>query len=293
MKKYYHYGNGPGEYINLGDFDISRDGNFIFILDYTKYKLCKYSIENKLIKEVKLEFSTSSFSCIDDNLLVFYQGNRFNPDKELYNNDIVYLDFDKNKPVRGYFPAKDRRMMIGSYAIYSSGEQLFYCPYSTTGVYKINKDGVTPFINFSGVNQIEEEIWKITNGKEFIYKIIESDYHIDFRDFYVIEDLISFAFTQQNYQYKIFYSMKSDKMIAGSGFPFNDPNRFPGNFNIIGTYKDDFVSYFSPLHMMKKSYEIFPFYKNHPELHHDLIELSKKTAINDNPVIVFFQITIE
>jgi hypothetical protein len=215
IKKYHHYGRGPGEYINLADFAISRDGNFIYMLDYTQYKVIKYSLANKLNKEIKLELGTSSFACIDDDLLVFYQGNRINPKLQLYNNDIVFLDFNKNEPLRGFFPVKDRRFMISNFTLYSSGEQLFYLSYSTTGVYKINKDGVTQFINFLGVNQIEEDVWNLS-AREFIHNTRESDYHFNFRNFYVVEDIISFAFNHNKAQYRIFYSMKSNKMIHGN-----------------------------------------------------------------------------
>jgi hypothetical protein len=296
IKKYYHYGKGPGEYFNLGDFDISRDGKFIYILDYTQYKICKYSLENNFIKEIKLDFGTSSFSCIDDKMLVFYQKNRLNQKKGIFNNNIVYLDIEKNKPLIGYFPLTDYRMVIGNYAIYSSDDkydQLFYLPFSTSGVYKINKDGVIPFINFLGVNPIEEKIWAISNPKEFMHRILESNYHINFRDFYILDSIISFAFSQDKINYKIFYSLKTNKMIFGSGFLYSSPHRLPGRFNIIGTFKDDFVSYFFPLDIMKQSYDIFPFYKKHIELHEELIEVSKKTSIHDNPIIVFFQINIE
>lgn len=290
MKKYHHYGRGPGEYINLDDFDITRDGKFIYMLDFSQYKVIKYSIDNKFINEIRLEFGTASFACIDDNLLIFHQGNRINPQNRQYNYDIVYLDFDSNKPLRGYFPVKDRRMKIANYALFSSGEQLFYMPYSTAGVYKINKDGLTKFISFSGVNQIEEKAW---NNEEFIRIIHESDYHFLFRNFYIIEDLISFAFNHNQTQYRIFYSINSGTMVYGVGFPFNDPNRLPGNFEIIGTYKDNFVTSISPSNIMRKSYEIFPIYKDHPELHSDLIKLSKATSINDNPIIAFFKINID
>lgn len=127
-KKFFHYGSGPGEYINLTDFDVTRDNKYIFMLDMNQGKLVIYNMNDSLIKEIKLEFKTHSFSYVQDNVLVFYQMNRQN-DLKKYQNNLVLWDFEKEEFIKGFLPITNPNFLFGSWeSLYVSEHDVYFCP---------------------------------------------------------------------------------------------------------------------------------------------------------------------
>lgn len=294
LRKFYHYGRGPGEYTNLRDFEISNDGENIFMIDIYQNKLYQYTIDDVFLQELKLDFGTNSFAFIDENLFVFYQKNRPNAKSDkFFNNNIVFWNFEKQLPLNGYFPIKENRRMIGDYSLYRSKDQIFYCPFSTDKVYKISKEGISPYLSFNGSKLIKDELWEIESTREFIRELRKSKYYYRFRNFYKANDVITFALSQENHSYKIFYSISTGEIEYGIGVLSTNPNRIPGNIEIKGVYGDDFVTYFQPSAIMNNSNEIFPIFKNNSKLHKKLIQIAEKTNISDNPILVFFQVEMD
>ena len=292
IKKYYHYGKGPGELINLHDFDLSKDGKYIYFMDITQRKICKYSINDELIKNVKLDFNTFSFACIDENTLIFYQNKRRNS-KRKYQYNLVIWDFKKEDVINGFLPIKEPRpVIIGKSALYYSNRQLYYLPFSASSVYMINKQQLTPFIHILDSAYIEKDFWVNVDPYEVIKKLIASNYSYSFSDFYYTDGIITFSFRKGKKKVKVFYSNANHKSVFGSGFKRENSNRIPGSLNILGVYDDRFISYFTPIRIMRNSHEIYPFYRTQPNLHKELIEIAQKTTVNDNPILVFFKVNI-
>ena len=184
VRKYYHYGKGSGEYINLWDFDLSKDGNLIYFMDNTLDKLFMYSIQDEFIKEVRLKFNTNSFACIDTSLIVFSQNNRPNTNHPEFQNNLVFWDFKKEEVIKGFLPAERKRISytMGNSSLYSSNNQLYHCPYYGGNIYEITKKGITPFVTLTGGNfvDITDEGWRTMQSIDIIKTIRESDYDYAF-----------------------------------------------------------------------------------------------------------------
>ncbi|MCF0258177.1 6-bladed beta-propeller [Bacteroides heparinolyticus] len=63
-------GQGPGEYVNLSDFDINKSGN-IYVLDARLKKILHYNELYKYVDEHKLPFDADVFAVLDNDSLLF------------------------------------------------------------------------------------------------------------------------------------------------------------------------------------------------------------------------------
>lgn len=107
-------GNGPGEYISIGDFQI-YNGN-INILDPIKKQVFVYDLNNNFIDKKDLPFQGDIFSVLEDDLWLWglssynimkYKGSQIistNGDFKRINNCINYRDdIDNNTELSYYF----------------------------------------------------------------------------------------------------------------------------------------------------------------------------------------------
>lgn len=68
-------GQGPGDFIYPGDFDIQQNSENIIILDRNQRKLIYYSKQGDFISELKLNAYINTFASIKNNSIVMDKGN--------------------------------------------------------------------------------------------------------------------------------------------------------------------------------------------------------------------------
>jgi hypothetical protein len=96
-------GHGIGEYTNIGDFDIDKSTNNIYILDPQLRKILIYDKKGIFLRDIKLDFIAKSF-IITDKYLVFDKFNMMERDKnEVINNNLLICD-RKGKILNGFLP---------------------------------------------------------------------------------------------------------------------------------------------------------------------------------------------
>jgi hypothetical protein len=133
-------GRGPGEYLQISDFDIDENGD-IWIMDGQDDVLLHYSNDCSLIDSKKLPFEVNSIKCINGGMLFFglapwnlsdYDGVR-----------ILLSDTALNikKIVLNYYEFVDPNYVFSSVGFTElDGSLLYHQPISDT-VYKFNNEG--------------------------------------------------------------------------------------------------------------------------------------------------------
>jgi hypothetical protein len=96
-------GQGPGEYIQISDFNIDKLTNELYILDAELRKILIYDNKCKFLREIKLDFIAVSFIITEDKL-IFDKFNMIEWNKtDDYNYNLLICD-KKGKILKGYLP---------------------------------------------------------------------------------------------------------------------------------------------------------------------------------------------
>lgn len=99
VRKFYHVGEGEGEYIYLSDFEVH--GEYIYLLSRFNKCMYKYTLDDKFVKKINLYDWYDSFYILDDENVLLYSN---------YSNNLLYnvilFDYQKEKIKEKYLPFK-------------------------------------------------------------------------------------------------------------------------------------------------------------------------------------------
>ena len=133
VKKIQNTGRGPGEYLQLVDFDISSNG--IFLLDYPN-NILHYDIDFEYIEKYNLRgLYTFSFKCYKD---LFWTYNEEGSENELFHFSAINREGDtKDRFIKKDFLGKEYQWHIGSEFNIHDGN-LYFSPLFDNRIYKTN-----------------------------------------------------------------------------------------------------------------------------------------------------------
>lgn len=213
------YGKGPGELIDLTDFDLDPNNDRIFILDNHQNKviICN-QYTGQLIKEIKIDFHSKHIASINDNTIAFHSYyNNFNKQKKY---SIAYMNID-NEKVNWHLPQDPYDTPLSYELTFFKSKSIFYTSYFKDIVYKLEENNVIPYIKLNfGINKIPSD--KIINTRDKNRKIIElikeSDWSYGIKNVFETDKLLvfDFKFKQQNVQ--VYYSKESGNLFYGNKF---------------------------------------------------------------------------
>jgi len=154
-------GKGPGEYLQISDFDID-DNKDLWIVDGQNDVLLHYSDECRFIDSKKLPFEVSYIKCINGGML-FFVLSKWNI-SDYKNEQILLSDTALNirKSMLNYDKFVDPDFEFPSFGFTElNGSLLYHQPISDT-VYKINNEGeLIKTYNFDfGSRTVPDEIKK-------------------------------------------------------------------------------------------------------------------------------------
>ena len=93
IKKIRRHGRGPGEYITLSDFTVTRTGKIIILDDGSK-KLIFLDTDGTYVMQQELPVYVDALECINDSLIVF-NGSKFD-------DRVILWDVQKEKIIASY-----------------------------------------------------------------------------------------------------------------------------------------------------------------------------------------------
>ncbi|HLW06813.1 MAG TPA: 6-bladed beta-propeller [Marinilabiliaceae bacterium] len=120
-------GKGPGEYSACNDYYIDDRGEYLYILDAVRYRICKYSLQDGFLKYIaypKDFIRIRSFCLIKDEVFGFYSNSEFGD----LNCSLLFYDAEKESILRAIdvLPASYLQIQSNRNIFYFLNEQLHF-----------------------------------------------------------------------------------------------------------------------------------------------------------------------
>ncbi len=253
-------GRGPGEYMELRDFQIYN--NNVYLLDWNKIKI--FNFDGIFQKELRLDELTEKmkqaplqFGITKCDNYIFYVGSQ----GEYTKKEVLYVT-DKNFKILGEYFTWDHGFP-DHYRFYT-GEHLFSGLLGNYNLYQIeNGELTTKFYVDFGKDIVCNNVLK--NKQRLADRIEREGLIYNLRNPYIASEYMSFEYSKGNWVYNGIYNMQSKKTFTSLA----NASLFGGGI-ICGTYKDEFILYY-PLDRMVDTNAFVEF---------------TNIKIPDNPVIV-------
>jgi hypothetical protein len=211
-----HIGNGPGEYVNPGDFDIEKNTGNIIILDKNQRKLLYYTKEGNSISDLSFKNTyISSFCTTNNDELIFDKGNFISDES---NNYIRIVDHN-GETIKELLsiPEYAKEITISPRNPFQKMQNtVLFLPSLSKEVYQIVDNQIALRYQFDfGKLWPNEAYFKSKKGKHplQIAQDLEKDKYISFINFLESKDVIHSNFYSGDKLFSYYYNKNSDKSI--------------------------------------------------------------------------------
>jgi hypothetical protein len=278
-------GRGPGEFSELRDFDLDKDGN-VYILDYLK--IHKYKIDGAYIKSFSFHYSLElcyplQFAVINDNDSYIWGGS-FGIRDNSKGNIFAMYEMEGGKIIKRYFPVKYN--IVGSSRQFTHfGDLILIDPiFGSNIIYSINNGKVAEryFIDF-GKKTLDISVPEGFNSLGDFKARIDNNYFHTIYGFTETENWIYFKFVNKHHLYNVYYSKELKKSFLSMQWPLPSSRIAP--WQILDSYKDCFIAFIDPKYVIGqidncKKMEI----NTLPEFEKKNISRLGQLKITDNPI---------
>lgn len=202
-------GRGPGEYIQITDFDISESGD-IYIWSSGQRKLFKYSQDGAFDSEYTISAPFFNFSLLpNDRLYVNRTYENGVCSKELAEYDL------KTNECRQILPITAQEQMLVGHNFFYSPFGCYYIPRFSETAYRLDEKEVIPYIRFENLPLPPESVieeWK-KNPQEMM---MDRKYVKNVTSIYETKDYITF-FMEFLWPHQIIYQKETGKCVKIEG----------------------------------------------------------------------------
>ena len=168
-------GKGPGEYISISDFDISTDGNMLYILDISLSRVSAFNVKGDFIKMYKFKYPPSRVvSHANGNILFYYP----KPKSFKYGYSIAVFnsEFQKIKDIGIQNNKSKYNLTHSSYTIYKRNDSICFielCDTTMNFVDENNKMGTKYKFHYKN-RRLEpaKNLKELHNPKDTYYDIL-------------------------------------------------------------------------------------------------------------------------
>ncbi|MDX9697590.1 MAG: 6-bladed beta-propeller [Bacteroidales bacterium] len=243
-------GRGPGEFLELRDFDIDNDGN-IYILDFLK--IHKYSGDGTFLTSFKYHFTKKEPMYFVPLQFVLTHNERFliwggsaGIKADFTGKLFAMYEMSKNGEItNGLLPLNyNTPSNFGRFKRYSD-IVLIDPVFGSNIIYSFSSSGLEEryFIDFLGKTLDIPVPEGFSSLQNFKIKIDQNYYH-SISGFIETDDWIYFHFLFKLHWYNVYFSKKLNKSFVSKPWPLF-PLRFtPGN--ILGSNNNSFISFTDP-----------------------------------------------
>ncbi len=150
-------GKGPGEYIEMHDFQVDTLKELIYLSDFRKIHI--FSLKGKWIKSVNTEFMASALCQSANNEFIFYGGGR---------EDRIFRTDSDFKVINSFFPYSTAYRMTPRYPLFNyEGKTAFHLPTCDT-IYAIKDGKPKPlfYFDFNGKNFTKKDFDRLSPAEQ-------------------------------------------------------------------------------------------------------------------------------
>ena len=287
QQRYYAFGKGPKEYLDIIDFDIdNKNGNIIILDGIIGKQLVIYDNSGQFISKQPLSFGCSNFYKTK-NGYVFYCGNHQSKENRIddnYFHNVIYCDTNMqvtNKQIPISTIWNGRRYIFKNVSPFSKYGNSVSCVLpmpSDNIIYELNNSILTPKYRFVfGNDNLENIINNSKSIKQTISKINEYNLPHNLNSYFENEQIIYFAVVKGENVHQIIYDKANKTSYTREvGLDILDQKYFPieyqGDKNLL-------------IHML------MPFFITGHELENYLPEdIKRDSRSNGNPVLILAKV---
>jgi hypothetical protein len=290
-------GNGPGEFVNIYDFDIDENGNS-YLLDADKKRILKFDSRGVFNDEFEYDFRAANFAYLGANNFLFFQKGRYQANQEDKYDLIVWNS--KSGKKSGYIPYSKRSVPYGMFSsFYRSNEKIYYCHFFGYKIYEIvNEKPIVKYNLEVGKFFPENDLFAGENAGAREVKMaidkINKNYSNSLSNYYETNDIVVFKIRlgKQSLLCQL-WKAKNEFVTFDLGSRRNR-TEIQNHFSpakVIGVDDNYFLTYrmaytFSNLKRAKKNGGV----KIQDEKFDKILE---KLDSKDNPVIVKYKFTLD
>lgn len=278
-------GNGPDEYINITDFQVTPEGD-VWLLCRNQKQIKKYAWNGNPLQTISLEHWVEKFFLQGD-LMYLYGGNETGEGNGF---KIHILDYASNKIISKYLPineyqSKYLHVKLQQCFLQTEESLYFYQVFNDT-IYKLSQDMATSYlyvnlgdrnIPFAFYNQ------KYQNIMEFFQKLMKESYAYGLPSFGESSSSYIFSFIYNEQQYLISYPKKEERKVwmATHCVVGDDMLR---NFKIDFTESSFYTQKDGDLLMALNSDQIMEYAQTNNRL--DILKPLQLSDAEQNPVLI-------
>ncbi|MCX6326526.1 MAG: 6-bladed beta-propeller [Bacteroidia bacterium] len=242
-------GKGPGEFLELRDFDIDKDGN-IYILDFRE--ILKYTIEGKFSIRFLLPFEKNVIHCnpiqfalkSNGNFLL-WGGSAGIKEKTAEDLFVMYEMNNKGKLINRYFPLTNQ--IEGNFSRFKQYKDIILIDpvFGSNVIYSISNEGIEEryYIDFGGKTLTIPVPEGFKSLSDFKSRIDKNCFH-SIRGFIESNDWIYFKFVFERNICNCYFSKKLNKSFISKGWPSVSHRIAPSR--ILGNYSDTLIAFIDP-----------------------------------------------
>jgi hypothetical protein len=284
-------GRGPGEYLELRNFDIDKDGN-IYLLDFQR--ILKYDLQGKFLESIPFVFlsigeiycNPLDFALINNGNFLLWGGSfsiKNNPEGKLC---ALYEMTSKGEIVNKYFPLK--HIIHGEWLRFRHFDNsvIMNPPFGSNMVYSFNGISANERyrINFGEKTMNLSVVGDFNSIRDF-YLMADQNYYHSISKFTETDDWIFFSFNFQRRYYNVYYSKKLNKSFVSTPYPFVKGYITP--WTITSIYEGNFIGFADAKYVIEQINTLQSSDNNKIQLSTKAnLERLKNLLITDNPVLL-------
>lgn len=293
LSKIHRWGRGPGEYLTLDDFTVTRSGQII-VIDGEHMKLLFFDRDGGYISQKRLPFYVDAVECVDDRVAVFNGSSD--------NDRVIIWDMEKEEILGSHIPFDSiysARLISSARSLSKYGNEIYYQKENSSEIYSVGDGKLNRkwLVDFGGRN-IDLEKIKTVIFPEFgeIVLYMHPSHVAEMISFDETDNYIHFRFQcgelDEEYAYSAYCSKTTGEQIFINPRHYDDDMVFAKYPPDVGSTTADgrFVDYIMPVYLLQHMATYSPEKMEGAELArwNAQQERLKNVQPSDNPVIMFY-----
>ena len=285
LKKIRRHGRGPGEYITLGDFTVTRSGKII-ILDGEYNKLIFLDKDGTYLSQQDLPVHVDALECINDSIIVFNGTSR--------GDRVILWDIQKEKVVASYIKYDIKYTAKIFKPLIKYREKIYFQRDKSSLIHNVTAERLEKkwYIDF-GERNIDLD--KMIHLPQFYGIYVSPPNTAEIDEFSETDEYISLNFKcteLSEYPYYLFYSKSTGRHIFINYNHYQDDMifyKFPLN-TVTVTDSGEFVAWVMPVYWRENMALYNSVNMKGEELNrwNNVQQQMKKIDDFDNPILFFF-----
>jgi hypothetical protein len=281
-----HLGKGPGQYINLGTFNINIMKKLICIYDYDLIKMINYDYNGKFINERKTKYRFTSFDFYKGDTLIADVAN-LEYDGINQGSNILFIE-PSGKVYAKEFPIdkKKKYAFIPFCNLAKYKDYYTYLPTFDNVIYNIdNKRNISPRYVFDfGKKWPTDEFFNDKQG-HFFKRLKLSNFIYDLK-YYETESNLFLTFRNGDILRKVVYSKISKKVVEINETGNDKTLGLHNDMYMLGKNMNEIITCIYPDRLLEEMENT-----NNKNIYSERYQkLCNGTKSSDNPILAFFSL---